>query len=79
MSSKLPRGEGPLPRLRTLEPDPCAGKACGQPVDEVAADDPQVDGWIWAGVNGSADAACWYCSPRCAQVGIARAQLHPAA
>ena len=63
VSRQLPRGEGQLPRLRTLEPDPCAGTACGQPVDEFSATDPQVHGWIWAGVNGSRDPACWYLLP----------------
>ncbi len=75
MSRPQTRGEGQLPRLGTLEPEPCAGTACGSPVDDLDAGDPLLDGWIWAGVNGSRDGAAWYCSPRCSQVGIARAQL----
>jgi hypothetical protein len=57
----------------------CPTPGCGLPADQVDHGDPTIDGWITTGVIGSTDPARLWCDPRCAAVGIARAQLRTSA
>jgi hypothetical protein len=70
-----------VPRRSTRElPDTpvverCPERACGAPADLLDESDPHVHGWIQTLVTGSREPGRWWCSPRCAQRGIALAQL----
>jgi hypothetical protein len=69
-------GSAGIPRRTVVSPvaEQCATAQCGSDHDWDEAD-PVLAGWVRILVAGSDEPQRWFCSARCASVGIARAQL----